>query len=345
MEDESVLTNMDFSSVNVFWKIMEALETDRYPTEGEWGELFSTSGYKTLLAREFSTVFFKEKFSLAFMPSKTEELKIALESGADNLYLPHYVRVRRMKSQIMKYIDSLDFSHLSKTAMNAALSFLPQASMPKKTMPPNIAFVIFKNDARGYDPIVIDALASMEWGDLHLFLGHEFHHHFRNKIPFALNFLSSDTIEGCLVNTIISVESEGVADLINVDQQCSSEECTQRQVRYKRLLEKVPDSIRYLNDWILHNRKSLSKLDLKECKALADRVSDSGHQMGYYMAKAIIRHSSKESLIATVGRPFAFLKLYQKAAEEEGFFSFSKNSQEVMGNLENKYTIKAEFTD
>lgn len=337
------MTNIDFSGINVFWKVMEKLEKDELPGDDMWQELFSTPGYRTLLAREFSPEFFKEKFSLAFMPSKAWERRNALKSQRDTLYLPHYIRVQNMKSLIVRHLDSLDASLVFKKALQAANSLLPSISTDRKTEYPNVSFIIFENDARGYDPIVIDALASMEWGDISLFLGHEFHHFFRNKLPFTLNFLDTGTIEACLVNIVISIESEGIADLINMDQECSTEPWTRRRDRYERLLELVPESIRYLDDWVIHNYFRFPEIEEEKCKALYTHITDSGHQVGYYMAKAILRHFSKENLIAAVGKPFSFLRLYQEAAEkEDGSIVFSEKVQKILSHLESKYTSKTD---
>ena len=336
MKEEDTSTSLDFSGINVFWKIMGKLEIEEYPTEVEWKELFATPGYRNLIKQGFSPEFFKEKFILAFVPSKADDRENTIKSGKDTLYIPHYVRVQGRKELIVEFLNSLDSSQLLKKAIQSAHSLLPSNSSSKNTKPPKVAFVIFKNDARGgYDPIVMDALASMEWGDPSLFLGHEFHHYFRNKLPFALNFLTSDTIEVCLINTIISIETEGIADLINIDQQSPVEAWIQRQNRYKRLLELVPNSIRYLDEWVIHNFSRFSMIDREECNALSTEISDSGHQMGYYMAKTIIRHYSKERLIATAGRPFAFLNLYRDAADKDVDLPvLSETTQKILLNLD-----------
>ena len=341
MNEKDFLTSLDFSGINVFWKIMGKLEREEYPTEAEWKELFATPGYRTLLKQEFSPEFFKEKFILAFMPSKGDDRENTTKTERDTLYLPHYVRVRNSRELIVKFLNSLDSSQLLKKAVQAAFSLLPHNSGFNKASVPKVAFVIFKNDARGgCDPIVMDALASMEWGDLSLFLGHEFHHYFRNKLPFALNFLTSDTIEACLINTIISIETEGIADLINMDQLSPVEAWIQRQNRYKLLLDLVPNSIRYLDEWVVHNFSRFSNVDQEECNALSTEISDSGHQMGYFMAKAIMRHFFKKRLIATVGKPFAFFNLYQDAANRDRDLPLlSETFQKILLNLEKKYMI------
>lgn len=343
MNDGEISPGFDFSGLNVFWKIIEKLEKDEHPPETEWEEMFESPGYRTLLNEGFSTGFFRENFTLAFMPSMAEKLKNILESENDIWYLPHYARVKEMRGEIEKHIDSLDHSGITRSAIAAAKSYLPVHSSSTEMKVPAVSFVVFKYDARGgQDPVVIDALASMDWGDLSLFLGHEFHHYLRNSLPFAVNFLNSDTIETCLVNQLISAESEGIADLINREQECSSEAWKLTQERYEHLLALAPDSIMYLDKWLVENYLYFPKSDGEKCDALSAHITDSGHQMGYYMAKAILRHFPREKLVATVGRPFAFFNLYQKSAEVEGLPAFSSRSLEILHHLEARYAVRVD---
>ena len=41
MKEEDTSTSLDFSGINVFWKIMGKLEREEYPTEAEWAFLQS----------------------------------------------------------------------------------------------------------------------------------------------------------------------------------------------------------------------------------------------------------------------------------------------------------------
>ena len=94
---------------------------------------------------------------------------------------------------------------------------------------------------------------------------------------------------------------------------------------------------------MIHNYFRFPEIEEEKCKALYTHITDSGHQVGYYMAKAILRHFSKENLIAAVGKPFSFLRLYQEAAEkEDGSIVFSEKVQKILSHLESKYTSKTD---
>lgn len=337
-DKEKYSGTIDLSGVNLFWEVMEKLENDVEPAETEWNRLFATPGYATLIAHEFSGDFFKEKFRLAFMPSKSTELEAALESDSDRSYLEHFVSVPKMKDAINKHLRGLKFSGIFDKAINAAHSFLPPSPEVGFIKPPMVAFAFFKFDARGYDPIVMDPLASMEFGDLSLFLGHEFHHYYRNKLPYALNFLNNNSAEACLMNMLISIESEGIADLINRDQHYSNIEGVLLKKRYDDLVKLAPHSIRYLDDWICLNGSS-SSVRKGECEALRAKITNSGHELGYYMAKSILRHFTVTELVEAVGNPFSFFKLYGSAANNsEDCPNLSSQSWNVLRELESKYS-------
>ena len=325
---------LDFSGVDLFWKMMEELSSDREPAESQWASLFETPGYRVLTEREFTRDFFQRNFRTAYMPSKKAELLVALRRSKERPYLNHYVRVRQRKDAIVRYLTGLKASDLSARAMAAASSYLPQRFRNTVTAAPRTAFLVFKNDARGHDPIVMDALASMEWGDLSLFLGHEFHHYYRNKLPSSLNFAEAASGEDCLLNMLVSIESEGIADLINMDQTMSKPTAMwkRRKKRYDGLLAEVPDAIRYLDRWISKTNLSSANWE-KACGELRARIADSGHEMGNYMAKVALERFGKEELVETVGNPFDFIGLYEKAAAGTAQPCFSARSIRTIRNL------------
>ena len=66
---------------------------------------------------------------------------------------------------------------------------------------------------------------------------------------------------------------------------------------------------------------------------------NSGHPMGYFMAKTILDYKSKDYLIKDLGNPFEYFFRYQEAAKANGKPTFSEASMNVLKDLENKYSI------
>jgi hypothetical protein len=207
-KDISLSANIDFSGVDKFLELTATLENDQEPSQEQWNQLFSTPGYDVLITSEFRKEFFTERFKLAFMPSKREDLEVKMkeEEGFWAQFLPHYVRAKNHRHLIIDQIEKLKTLNFMKAAMDEVRTFLPD--IPLKEYPP-ISFVIFGPDARGYRPVVVDVLYAYDQGDLLIpFIAHEFHHYFRDQ-------LFDYAQEQDIVWVLNQIQAEGIADQIN----------------------------------------------------------------------------------------------------------------------------------
>jgi len=60
----------------------------------------------------------------------------------------------------------------------------------------------------------------------------------------------------------------------------------------------------------------------------------SSHPHGYYMSQIIKDRYGIKGLISTIFNPFEFIRLYNKAAQKKGVFSFSKEAMAYLDELE-----------
>jgi len=199
-----------------------------------------------------------------------------------------------------------------------------------------VAFVIFANDARGYSPVVIDAVRAIESdGELEDLLAHEFHHHLRNKL---LSF-DLDRVEfgdESVIWVLNQLHCEGIADLISAKSLFKGKEFFKSEY-YLAYIKS--DSIIHQIDAIfvqISNSPSQGETLGLELKKI---LPQSGHPTGYYMAKTILEQKGKGELIKGVGNPFEFIELYQRAATKRGRKTalFSEKTLEFIRNLEKKY--------
>jgi hypothetical protein len=151
----------DFSGLRQFLEITAILAAEQEPTAEQWEALFATPGYAVLIEREFQRDFFIERFRLAFMPSQAEALKerMAKETGLLAKILPHYLRVKAMRPEIERWMAGAESADLYREAVEKARALLPPGAAEGW---PSVAFVIFAPDARGYDPVVLDAMFCMD---------------------------------------------------------------------------------------------------------------------------------------------------------------------------------------
>ncbi len=330
-------TNVDFSGVEIFLELTALLENNIKPTQMQWNALFETPGYAVLIQKEFRTQdFFIERFKLAFMPSKEKELNNRLQEGNDfeAQFLVHYVRAKRDRRLIEEAVRELKKQSFVHTAVEEALKFLPEFEL--KSYPP-LSFVIFAPDARGYTPVVLDILFTIDNRDfVNTFLPHEFHHYYRN--------LFCDFSEGQKVIRIINqIHSEGIADQINVGKWFHNKtlyaEYSQkgRNKSYIEWYEKSPEIIREM-DRLFTAMYDFPEQKDKLAAVLKELIPQSGHPTGFFMANLILKKLGKNTLIEDVKNPFAFFRDYKKAADKNGGGtpSFSEKSIQFLLSLENQ---------
>lgn len=314
MQGRSIEDTVDFSGVEKFLELTAILEKDREPPKEMWDALFATPGYRILLIEEFKRDFFETRFRLAFMPSKSKELETQMskEKGWIAQFLPHYIRARTERSEIMDMVSKIKNTAFVREAVDKALEWLPEFEV--KSYPP-ISFVIFAPDARGYVPVVLDifyTMERMEW--LTEFVGHEFHHYYK-EILAGLN--------GNVRWVIDQIHAEGIADQVNVGvwfrdkERYAIEAAKGRNKQYLNWYGQSPEILKKMNDIferLADGTGDASKLG----KELVGIVPQSGHPTGFYMANVILEQLGKKELVRDINSAPAFFRRYSQAALKSG---------------------------
>jgi hypothetical protein len=336
---KGVPPGIDFSGVEMFLELTALLEKDIEPSPERWEAMFSSPGYDVLVRKEFSREFFLERFRLAFMPSRKTALekKLRDEKGFRAQFLPHYVQVKKRRPEVELQIHELKRGSFVRDAIEKAKQFLP--SSVGEGNPP-ISFVIFGPDARGYSPVVIDVLDSIDNQDaFSSFLAHELHHYYRNQL---FDYAQEEDI----VWVMNQIQSEGIADQINVGKWFHDEELfssNAQKGRNKEYLEtyaRSPEIIQEMDALFRQMfREPSRRLELGD--RLRDLVPLSGHTVGFYMANMIIDNLGKRALVEGLGNPFAFFTLYSKAAGQKGLGTpaFSEDSLRFFQDLGKRYVV------
>jgi hypothetical protein len=302
----------DLSGLKKFLELTSILEKDEEPMPEQWDALFATPGYAILLQEEFKKDFFAERFRLAFMPSRAEALgeQMKKDTGFRAQFLPHYLRVKKMRGAIERWAAEQRPDELYAEALEKACSFLPDGAVAGW---PAVSFVIFAPDARGYDPIVLDALYCMDQGGrLVDLVGHEFHHYYRNRLVD----LNQDQSTLWIINQI---HAEGIADLIDKAEwtRRPDADLAPKERDFVKLYRESPSILHKMDDIL--TRMSEMKTGRGELGIeLRRAVPQVGHPTGLYMAMLILEELGKPALVGAADDPFAFFKLYQEAAVKRG---------------------------
>jgi hypothetical protein len=271
------------------------------------------------------------------MPSNREELAAALEGRPEAPYLRHYLEVRDRREELLQYAAQLATAPIIPAAAQRALTLLPFEVVSEY---PPVAFVIFANDARGYDPIVVDLLASLRW-DYETFLAHEFHHWYRNRL-LIFDFESIDPRDRDVVWTLNQVHGEGIADQLDkrawaLGQADPPSGLEGYARRYREHLSASPGLIRTLGSLMVRYRDPGADRAALGAE-IREAIPQSGHPTGFFMANAILQHFGQDALVSQTGNPFSFFRLHNRAAGvATSGVPFSAEAMLLLDELEASY--------
>jgi hypothetical protein len=333
----------DFSAMDAFWQIVKTLEEDRDPSPEQWDSLLSTPGYMALTASEFDPVFFVTCFTLAYKPSRNAELQVALKEPRKGRYLKHYLEVRSRRAALIEHEARLQNEAILTRAVEKARRFLPDELPP---VYPPVAFVVFADDGRGYEPIVIDLLASLK-RPFDSFLAHESHHWYRNRL-LAFDPARLDVQDEHLVATLNQIQAEGIADQIDKARWFDPgfvvpEPSKAYADRYKEAHARTPGVISRLDSLLCAMSEAPPDARQPYGEEIAELIPMSGHPTGFFMASLIAEELGPERLVAEIGNPFAFCRSYDQAARrpKADAAGFSTKALHFLSQLETRYVGKS----
>jgi len=335
--------SIDISAIPIFWSMVEKMEKNITPSDEEWKALFETRGYKAM--GEWNCNMIKNNLLMVFLPSNQSNLEKRLQTG--NFWLKrdlnHLIQVKQRQKELKEYARRIDVNQQLKRALTKAEAYLPKG-ITKNYPPPPIQFIVFGPDARAMGGnIIFDLLYTMDAGEEFFIkiLGHEVHHHYSNQIPTKVHIPEKiDPSLESILNTLSTLKTEGIADLINRPFPAVLENNdTGRYLIEKKAHEEHQTKMKTLDS-------ILSKLSLdttgmyKLGKYAFNLFPINCHPNGHYMAVLIAKHFPKSKLIEASNNVFLFFRLYQAACyKESNEYKFSSQTMNFLETLERKFTI------
>ncbi len=316
---ESTAANPGFvyDGYSRFWRVADQLMRDREPDDSFWHDLLSAPGYKELIAHEFSEDFFPEQFRLAFKPSLGPSLAHVLRGGHHAGLLRHYLQTAETRDHIAKGMEAIAAAPVATVARQWALAWLPHGL---RLGFPTVAFVIFAPDARGYEIVVVDAAFACQLATPQAMLAHEYHHVFRRQVMASRP--EPRLGDKDVLWVLDQLEAEGIADQIDKrgwpgEAPAGTGRIADYARAYRRHFETAPGTIRQL-DALLANWHDTPGDRQRIAGQLRSVLPLAGHPTGSFMARLIERRLGRDACVATVGNPFAFVRLYCEAAKATG---------------------------
>ena len=303
--------NFDFSALPLFWGIFDTLRSDAAPSAQAWQDLFSSPGYQELLDHEFSAEFFIENFTLAFRPSRDEALRKALD-GARRGYLRHYLQIRDERARVESQVRWLMQAPLADAARQLALDWLPQVGA---AAPPQVSFVLFGPDARGFSSVVIDAAFTLQLEDIAAALAHEYHHAYRRRLVDGLEEVPEDVSD--IVWVLNQLQLEGVADQIDKrnwpEAAPTAGPLAGYAQRYVQHYLDSPATLQGLGDGLEEWTRTPERRQ-EAGKRIRTGIPLAGHPTGSFMVRTIEDAFGRKACVETIADPFEFVRLYSLAA-------------------------------
>jgi len=300
--------SFDFSAVDAFWPAVDRLSEDQEPDADTWSHLFSRPAYRALTASEFSVAFFQRCWRLSYMPSRSSETP----PGRLLHFIRHYRTVRDKRGELQDFLAGLARRpDVYERAVELARMHLPPDDSGED---PSAAFAVFDLDGRGYRPIVVDPLKARTAGNgLVPFLAHEFHHHYvsgRRGLPLGATHDDRTDLEW----VADQIHLEGLANMVNVDPGFERGTCPPSFVEE---VQRTPTFLHFFSQQLQRlGRRPQEAESIGRC--IRTRLPESGHPVGYYVARTIRDRLGREKLLRTTDDPLLFFREFSRAERTAG---------------------------
>ncbi|TFG32828.1 hypothetical protein EU527_09365 [Candidatus Thorarchaeota archaeon] len=330
--------SLDFSSVDAFWQIMDVYQSKEEPSSEQWEFFFNAHGYSTLTESEFSRIQLKDALDTAFNSKRVTSLNNS-EGKYHGPMIKHFTEVASRRQEIDSFLRLLDAKsdQISDIVGAKTNAFIPEGKIVGET---RVAFAFFDRDARGYGTIVVDALLATELGDLlELLIAHEFHHQCRDTL-LCYDKSEVKTPHKDLMWVVNQVQAEGIADQIDKPHWFYGDNPVKAYSdlikRFRQEVEMADERIAMLDE-IVETGLAANDSFAEIGKRIRENLPISGHPLGYHMSKTIIDANLTHKMIESVGNPFVFFELYNRARSTQRKSTLSKDFMGLLHELEECY--------
>jgi len=341
------VAGLDLRSVDCFFEIVSFLEREKEPAPAQWSALFATYGYHDLIKGEGDRFgrehHFKKYLRLVF----TASAKIRLEAELKRLRkeepqrwkdVMHLCEVREHKSSLIAFARELRDRSTIEEAMKILANYLPEAALEGR---PGVCFLVFSNDWRASgNPVLVDLLLAQRspLGPVK-FTARWFWYYFADR-ALVYDLGKVDRSDLPVLRRMARVYREGIANLIGAryEVRIVKSKTARAASRFHERIAAMPETLARL-DAILAGLADESSDRTALGRKFSAAVPGTGGELGYYMATTIAGVLGMEALRDAAGNPFAFFRIFNKAAagSDAEARSFSGEAMKELLRLEEKY--------
>jgi hypothetical protein len=361
---------VESDGVEQFWRVVDMLEKDEVPSDAEWNALFTAPGYAYYFTDgRQSRSAFEQLMRLVFMPSSAAALRDSLANGGRQLRpglrpLHALIAAKNHREELEAFRSRITAQNFTPAAARRAAELLPDGALRDSTGAwdvPDVQLGIYNLDGRGPgDFIVVDLvlLYLMEERGSTLFVSHEFHH--AGRVSTIDHQAYRDDPRHGILLSIDQIQSEGVANLIDKpylldevirplpDSAVAGLPWTRAVLsafgrQRMQDADATPETLQRVDSLLVRAAQADAdgRIDALEQHADAVRraIPNNGHPNGYFMASLIAETLGTERLAETANDPFAFVRLYNEAAQQSNgpAVPLSQEAMSYLARLEAKY--------
>ncbi|TFG08047.1 hypothetical protein EU538_07790 [Candidatus Thorarchaeota archaeon] len=329
---------LNFRGIEIFWRIADAFQSGGRPDEELWERLFKTPGYAALTRSEFAPQNLRKAISIALDPKRAYEARSSADTRL-GAFVEHFREAADRRLEIEAVVDELKNRslRLGDTILNLVEEYLPP-EIPREDI--EVALVFFELDARGYEWIVVDGLLAAEMGELlHLLIAHEYHHRCRDAV-LCYDKKKVDEQDTDIMWVLNQIHAEGIADHIDKPRWFYGENPVQA---YSNLVEQYRTEVKEagetlaLIDEVIETGCLAGEEHDEMGKSIREILPLGGHPIGYFMSNIISKANLSVEMIESVGNPFEFIRLYNKASALQGTTALSDSTMDLLSALEKRY--------
>ncbi|TXT57920.1 MAG: hypothetical protein BAJATHORv1_10629 [Candidatus Thorarchaeota archaeon] len=337
--EELIEVLFDFSGVELFWKIVDTFESKHNPQEELWHTLFNSPGYSALTKSEFSQEKLQNAMSIALDPKRAIEAHFSQDASIGGI-VSHFQEVVKRRMELETLFDELKgkSANIETDIFDLVVEYLP-SNIEYPSL--DIAFVFFQRDARGYEWVVIDGLLALELDSqlLTRLIAHEYHHQCRDSILcYDKEIVRPEDQD--LMWVLNQTQAEGIAD--NIDKP--------RWFYGENPVDAYTEFVQAYRDEVTVAETTLQSIDLiietgvlegyyreEIGKEVREHLPMSGHPIGYHMTQIISKANLFGEMIETLGNPFEFFRLYNRALLILKKDGLSESTLFILDDLETRY--------
>ncbi len=322
------VSRFNFDAIYEYWKVVDTLKNNQYPSEKLWDKLLSHQGYKVIeSANGTKPEMIKKRLITCFHPEFKQAKDSLIEFGdvfQKSTYL-HLAETDRLRMDLEKHIDWLKNQKVYETMVDKTNSFLPEEYKNYKV--PVINMVLFGENAHANNSgICMDLLLSFfaDKIDKGGTLGHELHHYvldsykIDDKKAKEINAIHDKT-KKLVQKLVYQCQKEGIANLIDKEKGYLNPQMNTASPDYLKLVRsefaKGEIRVSQLNEKLMiiaQNKNKPYSWDF-----VNEAIPFYGHVVGFHMARVINKNGYHQELVNTIHRPQCFFELYNKAVREK----------------------------